>query len=156
MNQTKIPKPILQPLGNNRFLLVKDLNCGNVKIPKGFITDGASIPRFFWRVLGSSMDTDRLWQAIRHDFRYQTQRITRKEADIELRDSLSGYSRHAIYWGVRAGGSFVWKRHTKTITENQPCEGHKEKKTGCGCSGTGCCSKMNCCWRARLKMEKFK
>lgn len=36
-------------------------------VKKGEVTDGASIPRFFWRVVGSPMDGEYLPAAIIHD-----------------------------------------------------------------------------------------
>ena len=37
------------------------------KIPKGYCYDGASIPRFFWRVIGSNTDNKFLIPALIHD-----------------------------------------------------------------------------------------
>ena len=36
-------------------------------VPKGYCYDGASIPRFFWRVIGSSTDNQFLIPALIHD-----------------------------------------------------------------------------------------
>jgi len=38
----------IKPLFNNRFELLESWQCKNVKVPKGFVTDGATIPRIFW------------------------------------------------------------------------------------------------------------
>jgi len=38
----------IKPLINNKFELLESWQCENVKVPKGFITDGATIPRAFW------------------------------------------------------------------------------------------------------------
>ena len=40
----------------------------NFNIPKGFCFDGASVPRFFWRVIGSNTDNKFLVPAMIHDF----------------------------------------------------------------------------------------
>ena len=37
------------------------------KIPKGYCYDGASIPRFFWRIIGSNTDNKFLVPALVHD-----------------------------------------------------------------------------------------
>ena len=37
------------------------------KIPKGYCYDGASIPRFFWRIIGSNTDNKFLIPALIHD-----------------------------------------------------------------------------------------
>ena len=39
----------------------------NFTIPKGYCYDGASIPRFFWRVIGSKTDNRFLVPALVHD-----------------------------------------------------------------------------------------
>lgn len=39
----------------------------NFSIPKGYCYDGASIPRFFWRVVGSNTDNRFLIAALVHD-----------------------------------------------------------------------------------------
>ena len=39
----------------------------NFSIPKGYCYDGASIPRFFWRVIGSNYDNRYLVAALIHD-----------------------------------------------------------------------------------------
>ena len=37
------------------------------EIPKGYCFDGASVPRFFWRVIGSNTDNKFLMAALIHD-----------------------------------------------------------------------------------------
>lgn len=39
----------------------------NFEIPKGYCYDGASIPRFFWRIIGSNTDNKFLIPALVHD-----------------------------------------------------------------------------------------
>lgn len=39
----------------------------NFSIPKGYCYDGASIPRFFWRIIGSNYDNRFLIPALIHD-----------------------------------------------------------------------------------------
>jgi len=98
-----------------------------VKIPAGYCSDGASVPRPFrwiiepWGVYARA--------AIVHDFLYSTQSRSRKEADRIFREAIkivtevSQDSEHesehdpeftlrgrciafAAYWGVRIGGKF--------------------------------------------------
>ncbi len=38
------------------------------KIPKGYCFDGASVPRFFWRIIGSNTDNKFLVAAMIHDY----------------------------------------------------------------------------------------
>ena len=39
----------------------------NFTVPKGYCYDGASIPRFFWRIIGSNTDNKFLVPALVHD-----------------------------------------------------------------------------------------
>ena len=52
------------------FVCLKDIRKNkeyNFSIPKGYCYDGASIPRFFWRVVGSNYDNRFLIPALIHD-----------------------------------------------------------------------------------------
>ena len=41
----------LKPLSSNKFELLEDYSYKDIVIPKGFITDGATVPRWFWIVV---------------------------------------------------------------------------------------------------------
>lgn len=86
-------------------------------IPVGFVSDGASIPRLFWRILDPRINSKTLKPSIKHDFVYRTPsvRITRKQADKmyyqELREN--DYRRCKcvlVYLGVRLGGWLSYKK----------------------------------------------
>ena len=82
-----------------------------IYIPAGFITDFASIPKFFRRVYQPATGKHRRGSVI-HDYIYRTDSLnyTRKQADqvfleiMEL-DGVSRFDRKAIYYSVRTGGS---------------------------------------------------
>ena len=81
-----------------------------VFIPKGFITDFGSIPRFLWRVL-SPTELHIGKPAVVHDFLYRVpgMAVTRKQADQELREAMTcvgapAWKRQMVYRGVRLGG----------------------------------------------------
>ena len=103
-------QPVITPCGGGMWSLVEDWD----SIPAGFATDGGSIPRFLWRVLGPPVDAQTIAPFIRHDWNYQTARVKRKQADQQLYADLrtAGVSRlraYAIYAGVRAfGGSHYY------------------------------------------------
>ncbi|MEW8494247.1 MAG: DUF1353 domain-containing protein [Candidatus Thiodiazotropha taylori] len=40
-------------------------------VPAGYITDGASIPRFAWSIVGGPMSRPYIYAALPHDFRYE-------------------------------------------------------------------------------------
>lgn len=46
----------------------KNNKCYTFTIPKGYCFDGASVPRFFWRIIGSNTDNKFLVAAMIHDY----------------------------------------------------------------------------------------
>lgn len=92
-------------------------------LPKGFLTDGASIPRILWRVCGHPMATKRIIPAIVHDAIYAGTILgfTRKEADEIFRDGIieAGWPKwkaHIEYAALRLFGSPHWRAATKAVT----------------------------------------
>jgi len=82
-------------------------------IPEGYVSDGASVPRFFWRILSPCIDGRTLPGSIIHDFEYKHKIGTRKGADKDYYRRLvaDGYPRikaAATYIGVRIGGRKHW------------------------------------------------
>jgi hypothetical protein len=79
-----------------------------VRVPRGFVTDFASIPRFLWRVLPPTGKYGKA--AVIHDFLYRTQACTRAEADAVFLEAMTDLSvgfwrRHAMHVAVRLFGS---------------------------------------------------
>jgi hypothetical protein len=91
-------------------------------VPAGFVFDGASIPRFFWRIAGHPMLPRYIAAAVVHDYLYgllgpydNGYEMTRKEADLLFYDMLrtdgvSWLKANEMYYAVRAGG---WKGFRK-------------------------------------------
>lgn len=61
---------------------------GCIVVPKGFESDGCSMPRFFWRLFGHPFDMQYLREAILHDYLYKMQMFDRKTADLIFREEL--------------------------------------------------------------------
>lgn len=86
-----------------------------ITVPVGFRSDGASVPRFFWRWVFPPGDTRALRAAFVHDWIYRThpENWTKEEADelfheLLIEDGMpERYARRA-YWGVRLFGSSAW------------------------------------------------
>ena len=59
-----------------------------IVIPKGATNDGASIPRFMWRIWGNPFDTPRYFAALVHDYLYRKggTKADKKRADIAYRE----------------------------------------------------------------------
>lgn len=80
----------------------------------GFRSDGASIPRVLWSVLGSPFEPDLVEAAITHDFDYRMGE-PRSAADARFRVELLaagvGRKRALLLWlGIRALGWIYWRR----------------------------------------------
>ena len=93
-------------------------------LPKGFGTDGASIPRALWRVCGTPLDVPRLYAALVHDWLYSGDgpRGTRAEADAVYRDMqiALGVSRVKAWteWAaLRLFGASHWEDADDAETE---------------------------------------
>ena len=95
--------------------------------PAGMLTDGASIPRFFWRLIGSPFTGPYRRAAIFHDAAYKglleaynsqcnriSERLDREAADGLLlvlmeADGAGRCLREVIYKAVRFFGKWSWK-----------------------------------------------
>ncbi len=79
-------------------------SCGwRISVPAGTLTDGASIPRFLWRLCGHPLEVPRVYAALVHDYLYGgggALEMTRKDADKIYRDLLKRYGFGAFKAGV--------------------------------------------------------
>lgn len=117
--QQPIPPPVLKPFADNRdWVLMENLRyqIGQtstvIVVPRGFVTDFASIPQAFWS-FGLSAHGRYSKAAIVHDYLYWTQGCSREQADNLLMIAMKESSvdvgqRIAIYEGVRLGGGQPW------------------------------------------------
>lgn len=102
------------------FTLIIDGVKHEITIPKDFVTDFASFPRFL-RCIDNPMDPRWLRAALAHDYLYSTYvatgdlpNITRYQADNvffygEKELGSPWYKRYPHYYGVRIGGKSHWK-----------------------------------------------
>ena len=98
-------------LPNGTIRLIRDFG----EVPRDFTCDGASVPRFFWRLVFPPGDTQALRAAFLHDYIYRTHPAgwDRKKADDLFYDVLvaDGVPKRRAYlaWaGVRRGGAAAW------------------------------------------------
>jgi hypothetical protein len=87
-----------------------------VSVPKGFVTDFASIPRALWTSL--PRDGDYVWAAVVHDYLYWFQTTTKEIADSVLKAAMVDFdipalTRTAIYQGVNLGGASSWANNAQ-------------------------------------------
>jgi hypothetical protein len=60
-------KCVVSPRPGNSFKVLEPLLYNDIKVPVGYITDGANIPRIFW-ILWPPNKTDYLPAVILHDY----------------------------------------------------------------------------------------
>jgi hypothetical protein len=97
------------------YELLAPFDCGEVVVPAGFRTNGASIPRVLWPFLGSPFGPDVIGAAFEHDYAYRFGVPSQREADrrflATLRRDGIGQARSRLMWlGVRAFGWLYWRR----------------------------------------------
>jgi hypothetical protein len=86
-----------------------------ISVPRGFVTDFASIPKALWS-LGLAPHGRYGRAAVIHDYLYWTQGCSREQADnllmIAMKESqVEAVTRDAIYRGVRIGGQGAWAQN---------------------------------------------
>ena len=98
---------LLQPL-------VFESLIGEIIVPKGFVTDFASVPRIpiVYALTGNTSHR----AAVVHDYLYGDNglRVSRKKADKVFLEAMksrkvSGWRRYSMYWAVRLFGSNRYK-----------------------------------------------
>lgn len=102
-------------LGNDLVFPIRDTG-QRIVVPRGFVTDFASVPRIFWTFFPKHGEYTRA--AIVHDFLYWEQRCNREQADelfdIVMEDSdVDSTSRFTIYAAVRVWGSSAWEENAE-------------------------------------------
>jgi hypothetical protein len=121
-----IRPPFIIPFGDwDYFYLAGNLdwepnkgqNYKPVLVPRGFVTDLASVPRIFWSIL---TPTGRYaYAAVVHDYLYWTQERSRKEADEIFRIAMEDAKTPTatvltLYNAVRAAGGVAWDANKNT------------------------------------------
>ena len=104
----------------NVFTLREDIeiqwNGKSFTIPAGFKSDGASVPRFFWRVVFPPGDHRAMRAAFAHDYVYRMHPAgwTKAEADrmfydLLIQGGIPWYRAKEAYLGVKLFGGAAWK-----------------------------------------------
>ncbi len=123
--------PVVRAFGDNaNWITVEDMvyrigtTTERIVVPRGFVTDFASIPKPLWS-FGLSPHGQYSRAAVIHDFLYWTQGCTRLQADrlllIAMKESKVGsFDKIAVFKGVRKGGSSSWKSNAGERAGNLP------------------------------------
>ena len=107
-------------IDDERFMLLADLIYESdilglqVIVPKGFITDFASVPRV--PVIYFAFGDRAHHESVLHDALYKTGTVSRKMADAVFLEAMKArgkkwWIRTGMWWGVRLGGHGEWKQH---------------------------------------------
>ncbi len=119
MAQQVPPSPTVRAFGDNKFwVTVEDMvyvvgqTQDRIVVPKGFVTDFASIPKILWST-GLSPHGQYSRAAVIHDFLCWSQACTRAQADrllvIAMKESkVSTFDDVVVYAGVSIGGEAPW------------------------------------------------
>lgn len=102
-------------VGYEPSLVVDGNRVGTIIVPAGTVTDFASVPRFFWRII-SPVDNDVRMAAIIHDHLYTDQAWTKKVADLIFKEALIAngapvWKATAMYQAVKWCGGKAWNDH---------------------------------------------
>lgn len=100
----------------NVYRLLEGIEYMALSIPIGFESDGASVPRFFWRLVFPPGDSRALYAAFVHDYVYRThpRGWTKANADkifehLLICGGIPRWRAKLAYWGVKFFGSRAWK-----------------------------------------------
>ena len=101
----------IMQLQNN--VLYIDFNNDTYLIPRGFETDGASIPKVFWSIIGSPFKGQYLYAALIHDYLCKmgvdgTPKASRKVTNKIFYNCMRYYGvgrckAKMMYWAVKVG-----------------------------------------------------
>ena len=101
----------------NVYTLRQDLHVEGLTVPAGFSSDGASVPRFFWRLVFPPGDQKALRAAFVHDWIYRThpEGWSREAADmlflkLLISDWMPKYRAYLAWLGVRLFGGPAWNK----------------------------------------------
>lgn len=104
-----------------RFEVTGVLDDGRVfeiAVDVDFVFDGASIPRWLWRVCGHPLSIPRVAAALAHDWLYAAQVCDRELADDIYRAicrqvGIGGFAAGVEYYALRWFGGSAWKEKTE-------------------------------------------
>jgi len=129
-----IPSPDVRAFGDHKawMILGNEKNrtyiIGNTEdkivVPKGFVTDYASIPQVFWST-GLAPHQQYSRAAVFHDYLYWSQVCTREQADnlffIGMKETSVGwFDRWAVYLAVDVWGENSWDKNTIELKDEWP------------------------------------
>ena len=105
-------------LPDGRIRLIRDFG----EVPRGFICDGASVPRLCWRLFGHPYDKVHIRGGVHHDWGYSVggDKKRRKALDRRYREDIRADGQNLAlawleYFAVRLGG----RSHYRYTNDNE-------------------------------------
>lgn len=110
-------KTILERISSTEYKFIGNLSFENdkyiVTIKKGLTTDGASIPRLFWTIIGCPLSGKYVGSALIHDGLYGSHALSKEESDILFLEMMAAnkvgfIKRNLMYLAVKIGGKSAY------------------------------------------------
>ena len=117
-------RAVIGKIDATRYQIIGNLAYENdtlVVITKdGFYTDGASIPKLLWNVVGSPFEGNYTEPAIIHDGLYGSHWLTKEQSDklfLEMMEvnGVNWLKRYTMYYAVKFFGRNAWNKPKKKI-----------------------------------------
>ena len=113
----------LEKIDKNKYRTLSLISYNTIVVPKGFETDGASIPKLL-RIVGTPFTGNYTRAAIVHDWLYSTHIMSKDEADTifyncMLEDGVSSLKAKSMYYSVKWFGYNAYNKDKSIINENR-------------------------------------
>lgn len=122
---SEVTMPICQGVWGNHYVVISDWRVDvvlpdgrefRIVVEKGFVFDGASIPRLLWRLCGHPLEVPRIAAALAHDWLYASHAVDRATADAIYREICRmvgiGWLRRGVEYGaLRLFGDAAFRAH---------------------------------------------
>ncbi len=101
----------LSPRGENRFMLLREFVYKEVRVPVGFVTNGANIPRIFWSLIPPNK-TDNLPAVVIHNYLCEKEQYAKadqyfdeilKKIEVSTLERVTLVSAVKVYHFIRYG-----------------------------------------------------
>ena len=103
---------------------------GRFWVPKGFLSDGASIPKWMWNVL-DPCDPEILFPSYAHDYLYAMcgqlagTQLTKDQCDRVIRELMlkcgaPRWKANGVYAGLNVGGGKAWRQAEAELRKPNP------------------------------------
>jgi len=107
-------------LEDNILRLREDFSYGKYTAKKGFLFNGASIPKFFWRFVGHPFSSKYVRSAVIHDILCESEVIPREDTDklfkeMLKKDRVEGWKVPLMYRAVRGSALVTGSKHPPEV-----------------------------------------